>query len=68
MRNTFFADPPRGTYYFDYRDAPINTQAFGNMELVIEPNTVNAGARFLSGFEMFADTSRVLAGGSLPTG
>lgn len=59
-RQTFMADVPLGCYYFDSRSRPINTQAFGNMELNINPSTVNNGAQVIVGFEDFAQVNQLL--------
>jgi hypothetical protein len=67
-RNTFYADLPRGCYYFDFRGRPINTQQFGNMELVLNPSSVSSGASLLIGFEDFAAVSQVQYASSLPAG
>lgn len=67
-RNTFYADPPPGVYYFDYRSRPINTQQFGNMTLTLNPSTVNANAALLIAFEDFAAVSQVQFATSLPSG
>lgn len=67
-RTTFYADLPKGCYYFDYRSRPINTQQFGNMELTVNPAAVGgAQASFLIGFEDFASVSQVQNASSLPT-
>jgi hypothetical protein len=69
-RQTFMADPPAGWYYFSHRDRPINTLAYGNMQLNINASTVNANASVLVGFEAFAQVNQLLgsAGASLPAG
>jgi hypothetical protein len=66
-RTTFYSDPPKGVYYFDFRSRPINTQQFGNMELTVNAKTVNANAALLVGFENFASVSQVSQASSLPT-
>lgn len=69
-RQTFMADPPAGWYYFSHRDRPINTLAYGNMQLNLNASTVNANAQVLVGFEAFAQVNQLLgsAGASLPAG
>lgn len=69
-RQTFMADPPPGFYYFSHRDRPINTLAYGNMQLNLNASTVNANAQVLIGFEAFAQVNQLLgsAGASLPAG
>lgn len=64
-RQTFMADPPPGTYYFDHRDRPIDTVTFGNMQLIANPSTVNAGAQLIVGFESFQQTSQLPGASSL---
>lgn len=65
-RGIFAADPPNGVYYFDNRAKPINTQQYGNMNLVINANTVNAYAACLVGFEDFAQVQTIVQYGALP--
>lgn len=67
-RQTFMADPPKGTYYFDYRDRPINTNQFGNMQLIVNPtSSIVAGASVLYGVESFTYPN-TLSAQSLPGG
>lgn len=61
-RQVFMADPPVGTYYFNHRDRPINTTAFGNMELNVNLSTVNNGALILIGYESFAQINQLTSG------
>lgn len=61
-------DLPDGAYYFNHRDKPINTIQYGNMELVLNPGTVNANAAVLVGYEDFAMINVVSGAGSLPAG
>lgn len=70
-RQTFMADPPLGTYYFDHRAKPLSTLAAGNMELNLNASAVTAGASLLIGFESFAQISQLTGVGgpsSLPAG
>jgi hypothetical protein len=64
-RQTFMADPPPGVYYFDHRDRPIDTMTFGNMQIVANPITVNAGAQLVVGYESFQQTNQLPAASSL---
>jgi len=64
-RQTFMADPPPGIYYFDHRDRPIDTITFGNMQAVLNPSVVNAGAQLIVGYEAFAQTSQLGGASSL---
>lgn len=58
-------DFPTGMYYFDHRRKPISTVQYGNMQLNFQPNTVNANAQFLVGFESFGILNQVTNAGSL---
>jgi hypothetical protein len=64
-RQTFMADPPAGIYYFDHRDRPIDTTTFGNMQLILNPTTVNAGCQLVVCYESFAQTSQLPSASSL---
>lgn len=68
-RSTFFADPPKGCYYFSHRNAPIQTLNFGNINLVLNPivGQLNAGASLLVGFEYLTQASQVQFASALPT-
>jgi hypothetical protein len=60
-------DWPLGTYMFDFRDKPINTNNFGNMQFTVRPSgTVNAGANLLLGFEGIGVANQVITAGSIP--
>lgn len=65
-RNLIGDDFPIGTYYFDHRDRPINTNQWGNVELVLNPSSVTVGAALLMGYEMLAIVNQVVQAGSLP--
>lgn len=68
-RNIFLADPPNGVYHFSHRNRPINTQQFGNVNLVLNPGaTMSAAASLLVGFEDFAQLDQVSFAASLPSG
>jgi hypothetical protein len=67
MRNIMLADPPAGMYYFDFRHRPIDTNQYGNMQLIINPSNVGgSGAYFWFGWEAFGIIGLVNQGGSLP--
>lgn len=67
-RGIFTADPPLGTYHFSFRNKPITTQNFGNMQLNINPNgNIDAAAYALIGYEQFATLSQVTFASSLPS-
>jgi hypothetical protein len=59
-------DYPSGTYYLSHRNKPINTNQYGNMELVVNPSTVNTGAQLLVGYEAFGQIAIMNQAGSLP--
>jgi hypothetical protein len=66
-RSVFAADPPLGTYYFNFRDRPINTQQFGNMQIMVNPNAnINAAASLQVSFEFLAQLTQVTNASSLP--
>lgn len=64
-RNIIGDDFPSGTYLLETRMQPINTTAYGNMQLVITPSAVTQGANVLIGYEMFGIINQVAAAGSL---
>ena len=67
QRNIFGGDPPAGMYYLDFRHRPIDTNQYGNMQLVINPSSVGgSGAYFLYGWEAYGIIGLVNQGGSLP--
>lgn len=68
-RNVIMDDFPAGMRYLDFRSRPIDTNQYGNMQLIINPKTVGgAGAAFLYGWEAFGIIGLVNQGGSLPMG
>lgn len=58
-------DFPAGSYYFDFRKRPVNTIQYGNMQLTVNPSTVNQPAQFLIGYESLSALSQVTQAGSL---
>jgi len=59
-------DVPRGVYYFDHRQRPIQTQNYGNMELIFNPsNVAGAQSAMLVGYEYFANLSVIQTAGSI---
>jgi hypothetical protein len=62
----FGIDYPTGVYYVSHRNRPINTNQYGNMELVLNPSTVNANAQILVGYEAFGQVALMNQAGSLP--
>lgn len=68
-RNTIMDDFPRGMHRLGFEGRPIDTNQYGNMQLVINPKTVTgAGAVFLYGWEAFGIIGLVNQGGSIPSG
>ena len=67
-RQHIMDDTPLGTYYLSHREKPINTQQYGNMELLITPSAVSAGAVLLIGFESMGTANTIVPAGSLPGG
>lgn len=68
-RNVIMDDFPAGMHYMDFRHRPIDTNQYGNMQLVINPKTVGgSGAVILYGWESFGIIGLVNQGGSIPMG
>ena len=68
-RNVLQDDFPAGMHYFDFRHRPIDTDQYGNMQLIINPSSVGgAAAAFLYGWEAYGIIGLVNRGGSLPLG
>lgn len=68
-RNIIMDDFPDGMHYLDFRNRPIDTNQYGNMQLVINPSTVTgAGAVILYGWEAYGIIGLVNQGGSIPMG
>lgn len=61
-------DWPLGVYYASHRNRPINTSQFGNIQFIVNPSTVNAGAQCLVGYEDFAIVNTLNTAGGLPGG
>ncbi len=69
MRNILMDDFPAGMYYLDFRHRPVDTNQYGNMQLVFNPSTVlGSGAVILYGWEAYAVIGLVNQGGSIPSG
>lgn len=64
-RNTIGDDWPKGSYCVETRMQPINTSAYGNMQLVVNPSSVNAPATLLTAYEMLGIINQVANAGSL---
>ncbi|MDE2104809.1 MAG: hypothetical protein KGL39_46660 [Patescibacteria group bacterium] len=62
-------DFPKGMYYFDFNDRPIDTSVFGNMQLLFNPSAVGgASATVLLGWESYGIIGQINQGGSIPSG
>ena len=62
-------DFPKGMYYFDFNDRPIDTSVFGNMQLLLNPSNVGgATAVVLLGWEAYGIIGQINQGGSIPSG
>lgn len=59
-------DYPLGSYYFDYRNKPVSTIQYGNMQLLANPSLVtDANSAFLVGYEALALINMITQAGSL---
>lgn len=68
-RNIIMDDFPKGMHYLDFRSRPIDTNQYGNMQLVLNPSSVGgSGAVFLYGWEAYGIIGLVNQGGSIPMG
>jgi hypothetical protein len=67
-RQTFMADLPGGTYYFDSRDKPIDTITFGNMTLNLNASSVGANAALIVLTEAFQQVNQIPYASSLQIG
>lgn len=67
-RTQIGTDYPSGVYYASTRNKPINTNQFGNMELILNPSAVSAGAQVLLGYEALGQIGVMNQAGSLPGG
>jgi hypothetical protein len=64
-RSAIQVDFPPGSYYFSSREKPISTVQYGNMQLILNALTANAGAYVLLGYEDFALVQTLSMAGSL---
>jgi hypothetical protein len=68
-RNVLGDDFPAGMYYLDFRHRPIDTNQYGNFQLVVNPATVGgSSAVILYGWEAFGIIGLVNQGGSIASG
>lgn len=67
-RNMIGTDFPVGTYCFDHRRKPVDTNQYGNTSFVINPSSAAAGSSLMLGYEMLAIQSQAINAGSLQGG
>lgn len=67
-RNTIGDDLPAGNYVLETRNAPINTTAYGNMQIVLNMSSVPGVFALGIGWEMLAIINSVAGASSLPAG
>jgi hypothetical protein len=66
-RDIIMDDFPAGVRYLDFRERPISTDQYGNMQLIINPSNVGgSAAAFLFGWEAYGIIGQVNQAGSLP--
>ena len=65
-RIQIMTDVPVGSYAFDFRQQPINTNQAGNMQILLNPSSAAASSSVLVGWESFADVNTILGAQSLP--
>lgn len=59
-------DFPPGVYYFDHRNRPVETSAYGNVQLTFNASAVaSAFSQLLLGYEYFAELNVVQQAGSI---
>jgi hypothetical protein len=68
-RNMIGDDFPAGMHYLSFAQRPVDTNQFGNMQLVINPSSVGGStAVILYGWESYGIIGLVNQGGSIPSG
>jgi P3 major capsid protein len=66
-RDVLGCDLPAGMRYLDFRHRPINTDQYGNMQLIVNPSSVlGSAATILFGWEAYGVIGQVNQAGSLP--
>lgn len=62
-------DMPSGSYYFDFRHAPVETDQYGNTQLVVNPSSVGGSSAYLAYVqEQIAQIGAVMQAGSIQVG
>ena len=64
-RQAFHDDPPAGCYYFNFRDKPLETVQYGNLQLLFNPSTAGALSQMQVFYEQLALANVVTQAGSL---
>jgi P3 major capsid protein len=68
-RDVLGDDFPKAVRYLDFRHRPVNTDQYGNMQLIVNPSSVRGSAAvLLFGWEAYGVIGQVNQGGSLPMG
>jgi hypothetical protein len=66
-RDVLGCDLPKAMRYLDFRHRPINTDQYGNMQLVVNPSSVlGSAATILFGWEAYGVIGQINQAGSLP--
>lgn len=65
-RTRIRTDLPLGSYMFDFREQPVNTNQAGNMQLLLNASSAALGSQALVAWESFALTDAILGAQSLP--
>jgi hypothetical protein len=66
-RDILGCDLPKGMRYLDFRHRPINTDQYGNMQIIVSPSSVlGSAATILFGWEAYGVIGAVNQAGSLP--
>lgn len=66
VRDMLSDDLPIPVYYFDHRKRPIASTQNGNMQLILNPATVNSGASLRVWWEYFSRINTITGAASLP--
>lgn len=64
-RQAIMSDWPKGVYYWDHRNRPINTLNYGNAQAIINPSAVSVGARVFVGWEAMMRQDAAMGASSL---
>jgi P3 major capsid protein len=66
-RDILGCDLPLGMRYLDFRHRPVNTDQYGNMQLIVNPSSVlGSAATILFGWEAYGVIGQINQAGSLP--